>query len=143
MWPDPEGRGSSNGPHVEIFDRLQVLSTLRLCSNGAATEPERSRTEPKRRSVENRKITLERGITYTAGRISNAIAAFTRQRPLVRTQHRPLWEGTSFSCWCGVTHNVATHIYALVPIGTYPQLIHNTLRLISTGGQDVAVDKGW
>src|SRR5215212_11221732 len=32
------------------------------------------------------------GISYTAGRISNALAAFTRQRQLVRTEHRPLWE---------------------------------------------------
>jgi hypothetical protein len=31
----------------------------------------------------------------------------------------------------------------LVLNGTYPHLIHNIWGLISTGGQDVAVGKGW
>jgi hypothetical protein len=75
--------GSSNGPNAEILDGSQVSSTLRRCSN-LGKSPEKLRKSPKQKYVD-----LQEFCNFQNA-LANHRTAFTRQRTLVRSQHRPL-----------------------------------------------------
>jgi len=61
-----------------------------MCSNRAATEPERSRTEPKDQGVRSiRNPRRWQGFSYKAGLIRNGLTSLIRKRSLVRVQAGP------------------------------------------------------